>query len=211
MAIIDNFRDDVTGAIHAFTKRYSSQESISNARKKEMLDMQALLMKSDDPLSVRQDLEIYLARMSNGFLSLFVFLDVNRLRNAVNAVVGLDKYQELPMLKALLAEKNALLLKLGCNNDQDISYRLQELEKKYAIQEDRTSKLAEEINLLRCENGFLYQTISNLNVQIQKVMQEKLDLLKRAEIAEKKLALLEQQDYKGDQALSEHPASQIGL
>lgn len=154
MTIIDQLINDIKSAIAKFL---TSHTKISRELNKKIIEIDSVV-RNNNPVNLVQALVSHVDSFSTGFIAIWPFLEVNKLKNIIKEILVLPKYQENVILKSIIFEMNTD----PASSNLHILNRLEKLEGAYSLQNFSIKNMGEEIKSLTAENQFLTKTLSML-------------------------------------------------
>lgn len=178
--ILEELRTEVTAEIEHYCKKYESFTQIPRDRQSDIRIVRKIL-KLDDPVLITKNLKTFLDSRCVPFLSFVTLFDVNYFAALIKKVLAQEKFQKINILQSIIQEQKQLITRL------QIKPKIADLKT-----EDKLGGIMIELNLLRAENGFLYNTLMNLDKKISVIEAENKVYAQRANQAEKKLEKLKE-------------------
>jgi hypothetical protein len=182
VTILEKLRQDIERVIDAYEQK---NKTLSHNRQQNIREIGEIII-SGNALKVVTDLVQYVEKLSTGFASLWPFLEVNRFKSVLKAVIYSPAYQENAILRAMVMEAGRGMDQAKTTSQcshKGVLDRIDKLEKSLATQQDELSSLNQEVDRLKKENLFLIKTIATFNrrnimlkEENTKLKKEKLDL-----------------------------------
>jgi hypothetical protein len=176
--IIDELRNDITIAMNQYKSKYTATNQMPSRRQAD-IDIILRSLNGHDPVLICQQIGDYLNRIANPVFAWMIFIDRYDFARLIRGVLEQDKYREISLLRQLNMEKEVMIT----------HYQSGELSQ-HRLLETRVDHVIAELALLKNENRYLYQTLSEVDKKISSLEDEKQRALDRAKKAEKELEIL---------------------
>jgi FtsZ-binding cell division protein ZapB len=200
VTILEKLRQDIERVIDAFEQK---NKTLSQNRQQNIREIREIII-SGNAVKVRTDLVQYVEKLSTGFASLWPFLEVNRFKSVLKAVIYSPAYLENAILRAMVMEAGRGMDQTKTSHShKGVLDRIDKLEKSLATQQDELSFLNQEVDRLKKENLFLIKTIAAFNGRNTMLKEENTQIKKEKLDLENELQGLKQ---KYDQLVTENDA-----